>query len=279
MNTPRKEISAMKDFSVQKYNACSAFDCADWYINLMFRRLRFSMESTAPRHELAQAADNLLRNPIIPSRKLKEGDGYTKNVFRSQVRDVTAFDLLSGNWILKTFSDYAAAPGYRDALAVIEEEVYGEAKFDDKWRHAYEKLDVPAWKMMGDLGLDTSGEVQVKVDLFASEEKLIDDFRDWIRVTRKSLNIPNRQRRFTKKDFDRWHQNRILAYLDITFGAGVKNWSITNQALGVMLFPDEYDVNLAERIRKVVAPMASEASSPAYLEAMFSQALEEEESK
>ncbi|TFE43582.1 hypothetical protein E2553_00155 [Paraburkholderia dipogonis] len=162
---------------------------------------------------------------------------------------------------------------YREAVAVMREEVYGDFKGDDAAKSAYEVLDVPAWKMLTDLGVNLSGEVAVNVDLYASEDKLVDDFRAWLKVTRSALGVHDIVRRLDKSDFGRWAQNRILAYLDLTLWAKVKGHMITNQVMGVALFPDEYNVNLAERIRKTVAPEASIAISTPYLEAMASQAM------
>ncbi|MGU7853104.1 DUF6387 family protein [Burkholderia orbicola] len=282
MSNSKNGQSIKMEFSIDKYNACASFDCADWFENLMHRRLRLNMfkdHGDFYLDELIKTSNRFLRQPILPRRQLKEGDGYVKNVFRSQVRDETALDAMSGYWSLDTFSDRPAAVAYIEAFGVIEREIFGDTKSDAASHAAYAKLDVPVWKMMQEVGVDHMGEFAVTVDLFASEDKLVDDFRKWIRSTRKELNIPNRQRRFTRADFERWHQNRILAYLDIKFWSDVNSCDLTNQALGVMLFPAEFDVNLAERVRKVVAPLALEASSPAYLEAMFSQALEEAEQK
>jgi hypothetical protein len=74
----------------------------------MMRALR---RNTATAHreayldELKRGADHFLENPMVPARDLQEGDGYSKNVFRSQIRDQTAYELVSGRWILDTYGD------------------------------------------------------------------------------------------------------------------------------------------------------------------------------
>ncbi|MBU9440328.1 DUF6387 family protein [Burkholderia multivorans] len=267
-------------FDISKYDACAAFGIGDWYNNLMYRALRKSMFENHKDYyydELNKSVEYLLINPIVPTRKIRDGDGFSKNVFRSQVRDQTAMELLFGGWSLEVYGDRAQK--YIDAHAIIQEDMNGETKNSnyDAAKNAHEVLDVPAWKMLTDLGVDLSGEVAVNVDLFSSEEKLVADFKAWLRATRTALNVPDLKGRFDQSDFDRWHRNRILAYLDITLWGKVKGARLTNQIIGVALFPNEYNVSLAERIRKTVAPEALAAYSTPYLEALMSQALSESE--
>ncbi|WP_322019312.1 DUF6387 family protein [Paraburkholderia tropica] len=267
-------------FALEKYDACASFSIADWHNNLMQRALRRNTAADYRDHhidELKRAANDCLQNPIFPARELQEGDGFEKNVFRSQIRDQTAFELLTGGSTLAADDERARA--YRDAFTVMDREMHGEAKYDQEASHAYETLDVPAWTMLNDIGINMSGAVTVNVDLFASDDKLVDDFKAWLRVTRRALNIPSIQRRFTRADFDRWQQNKVLAFLDLSFWADINGLRLTNQILGVALFPEEYTIALADRIRKVVAPLALAASSPVYIEALLSQALEEAEQK
>lgn len=269
-----------KSFALEKYDACASFSIADWHNNLMQRALRRNTAADYRDHhidELKRGANYCLQNPIFPARELQEGDGFEKNVFRSQIRDQTAFELLTGGSILAADDERARA--YRDAFTVMDREMHGEAKYDQEASHAYETLDVPAWTMLNDIGINMSGAVTVNVDLFASDDKLVDDFKAWLRVTRRALNVPSIQRRFTRADFDRWQQNKVLAYLDLSFWADINGLRLTNQTLGVALFPEEYNIALADRIRKVVAPLALAASSPVYIEALLSQALEEAEQK
>jgi hypothetical protein len=253
-------------FDIQKYDACASFGIGDWYNNLMHRALRRSMYE---KHrdfywtELNHSVEYWLQNPIAPVRKLEEGEGFVKNVYKSQVRDQTAVELLNGDWNMKIYGDVGTV--YRDAADVLYEDMFGESKNDEAARNAYDVLDIPAWKMMTDIGIDLSGEVTVTVDLFSSEKKLVDDFKKWLRVTRAALNVPNLGKRFDKSDYERWHKNRVLAYLDLTLWAKVKGHRLTNQIMGVALFPDEYSVSLAERVRKTVAPDALSACSTPYL--------------
>ena len=64
----------------------------------------------------------------------------------------------------------------------------------------------------------------------------------------------------------------ILPYLDLTLWAQAHGVEITQHAIGSALFPDEYDVNLAERIRKVTKPRALKVSTESYVRALLSLA-------
>ncbi|MGX5885796.1 DUF6387 family protein, partial [Burkholderia gladioli] len=266
-------------FDPTKYDACAAFKSAEWYSNLMQRALGRSMTEMGGYYlsDLKVTSKKFFDAPIFPAMKLEEGGGFGKNVYRAQVRDETALEHIFGGHTLRGYEDRGKE--YHQASQVVLRELFGEEKYSEETRRAQTVLSVPSWKMMTDIGLDLMGEVSVKVDLFSSEEKLVDDFKRWVKLTRAALDIPNLQRRFKVGDFERWSQNRILAYLDLSFWAQINGVQLTNQAIGVALFPDEFNVNLAERVRKVVAPLALSAASPPYIEALFSQALEEQERK
>ncbi len=198
--------------------------------------------------------------------------GVSKNVFRSQVRATTALEFLSGKSCLYP----GAGDRYLDAINTWETEAESPSNAADV-DQAMKVLDVPAWKMLDECGINTSGEVHVTVDLYASEEKLVDDFRRLVRETRVAMGIPNLQKRFTHSDFAEWHQYRVLAYLDLAAWAEIHGVRISQQAVGVALFPDEYNIGLADRVRKTVDPLARVAVAPSSIEALFSQVLEEVE--
>ncbi|WP_420956609.1 DUF6387 family protein [Burkholderia gladioli] len=275
--TSRTSLPA--SFDAAKYDACATFKTVDWYSNLMQRALSRSMAERGDWYlsELKGKAEGLFNKPVLPAVKLEEGGGFEKNVHRSQVKDQTALEHILGGHTLEGYEDQGRK--YHQASEIVLREFFGETESEGCHHRAYDVLSVPAWKMMADIGLNLMGEVAVKVDLFSSEDKLVDDFKKWLKATRAALDIPNLQRRFKGGDFYRWSQNRILAYLDLSFWAQINGIQLTNQVIGVALFPNEFNVNLAERVRKVVAPLALSAASPPYLEALFSQALEEEEQK
>jgi hypothetical protein len=94
------------------------------------------------------------------------------------------------------------------------------------------------------------------VNLGATDEQLITDFGEWLKTHRSITNYKIREKRFTSKDFSKWISHKVLPYLDLSLIADAENKLLTQNLLGRMLFPDEYNVDLTERIRRSVKPLA-----------------------
>lgn len=276
-------VTLPPSFDLKKYDASARFNIGDWYTNLACRGIQRSMLDLNAAgindgfydDELKRVPVSLFENPIFPF-NVMDASGYVKNFSKSQIKDRSAFEALTEEWNLEIYGESdGRAKTYTDALSIVKKDMSGPSKLDENFLKALDTLAVPAWKVVNELGLDLQGEVTVNVDLYASEEKLINDFRTWLRSTRTELGIPDLKSRFDDADFKKWHQYRILPYLDIALWAKIKGYNLTNQTIGIALFPDEYNVALAERIRKVVAPMAQAAVSIPFLEALGSQAYSE----
>jgi hypothetical protein len=270
-----KTVVMPDGFDIKKYDECANFQAQEWYSNLLMRTIRF----TAIRDHEGYYGEELRNNhakwfeaPIHSSMKITEGDGYSKSINRRQVNDATAYDVLTTHLSLPSDEQNP----YRKAVRAVQQDIEENNCDNEVLFRAFEFLEVPAWKMDLDMGWDHSGEVRATVDLYASEEKLIEDFRSWLRETRTKLNVPQLKRRFNATDFADWHHFRVLAYLDLTAWAHLLKIPMTHQQLGIALFPDEYGVNLADRVRKVVSPRALPLVTPATMDALYGQALEDQ---
>ena len=267
-------------FDLKKYDAAASLSGAGWYTNLMTRALRRTMyEHDFQPHidEVLATSESIFRSPIGAEMQIRDGDGFTKNVFRKQVRDMSAFEYLSCGDTLGWRTGDAAAR-YKAAYESATRDIVGEDELG-QWRIDFDSLEVPAWKMLDDCGIDNAGSLNVSVDLHASDDKLLDDFKAWLRSARAATGVRGPSGRLQRSDFMKLHEFRVLPYLDLTLWAECRGLKFTQQLLGATLFPDEYHVALSDRIRKVVAPMSAAACSPPHLEALFAQLLEESELK
>jgi hypothetical protein len=111
--------------------------------------------------------------------------------------------------------------------------------------------------------------VYLSIDIAASEARLMEEFQAFIRDEKRKLNLSSMSsRKFGRAERKRWHQNRVLPYLDLILWFGFKRVPITQQEIGVLLFPDELNVALSERIRKTLKPLADEVMSDQFLYAL-----------
>ena len=115
-------------------------------------------------------------------------------------------------------------------------------------RKVMEKYSNP----ISSIGADDQGYRYLTVDLNTSEQTLIFQFKAWLKIQHGVYEFA--EMNFKDTDFSDWHQNRLLAYWDIVTIARMDGISLTNDAVGKLLFPNEYDVTLSERIRKVTRP-------------------------
>ena len=99
--------------------------------------------------------------------------------------------------------------------------------------------------------IDAESSRYLEVDMGASDEKILADFKTWLLNTRSDMGDKYLKRDFSSNDFKDWHESRLLPYWDLTEIARNENATIPFHVLGAALFPNEYGIDLTERVRKV----------------------------
>ena len=240
------------DFSLEKYDATASFKLQDWAANLAVRcYLRHVF-----RGNRKQAANYFIRNPLLSVSACREylsvamgGSTYWKQVF-----DLSTFDALYFN---RLFGENVEVKPYI--------ELYEEYWKNDEKRsmEAYAALtDKPFWKVAQDIGdYDSKTVVHVVVDVRAPESLLVEAFKTWLRETKAAMGVQVLEKPMNAGDLTDLQRFQVLAYLDLEYWATSHGHRLTQQALGLAIFPGEFAVSLSERIRKVVAPLARRACS------------------
>lgn len=112
------------------------------------------------------------------------------------------------------------------------------------------------------------------VRLGDTDEKIKAEFARWLAVKQEELrthNVPQPEwSKFTEADFRRWHQHRVLAFIDLQMIAELMGLQPTDEMIGDYLFPGLDGV--AERARKTVRPLARDLMKPETLDALDGQA-------
>lgn len=271
------------NFSLEKYRAVSSFTIVDWAVNLKRRSYcrfllgegqveRGNFHALFPNHkeELAKRAlpysEELISFPVESTEGL-EAD-FWGNSKGNHVRDFTVTD----------YCIYATDLEREEDDPKNEMEGYVQLYRMHESTHPSQKpsaLKIPLWKAYSQVGLVPDERVLVSVNLEGAEEAIISDFVIWLKETRRAFNIqtPNTPGKLpSAQEFQDWSRYMILPYLDLTLWAQAHRVDLTQHAIGLALFPDEYDVNLAERIRKVTKPLAMKASKESYVRALLSLA-------
>ncbi|MGT2471540.1 DUF6387 family protein [Paraburkholderia terrae] len=272
----RKDIP--QTFSVDKYKACKHFGWHEWYVNLEERANRLDVLRLAPADIERIGLPDLLRDvfaaPFTEYEELQD-DVHLSYPRRRQVESVTAGDLLLARMLYFDKTCDHPHDRLRQAVLTTENSLQRDGHVESaEYEEAQNILRTPVYEI-DEFDVDDLDEgAYAFVDLSGPEEKLVDDFREWLKEVRKARGCVDLGKRFTQADFDDWHRYKILAYIDLTTWARHQEFSITHQLMGVLLFPEEYSIALAERVRKTVAPLAQTLLMGTTIDAIRSQALE-----
>ena len=105
-------------------------------------------------------------------------------------------------------------------------------------------------------GISADGLCNVLVDLAATDEQIMADFRHWLTHFRKAVGVQAPAQNLTEKDFRIWIEARVLPYIDLTLWSLAHRRQVTQNVMGQALFPDEYEADTTERIRRTTRPKA-----------------------
>ncbi len=111
----------------------------------------------------------------------------------------------------------------------------------------------------------------LEVNIRASDEKILKDFKSWLQKSRIDMGGEFLKHEFSSLDFKDWYKSRLLPYWDLTKIAKHEDATIPFHILGAALFPDDYEVDLAERVRKVMKRKCQQIFSLAVVEVLKRQ--------
>lgn len=113
-----------------------------------------------------------------------------------------------------------------------------------------------------------SPALPIWVDLNADDELLMRKFRDWISAARTQFGPGHRAISWSDRSMQSWVDFQVLPFIDLNIFCSRVKGQLTQRLAGSLLFPDEVDVDLTERIRKVVVPLAERLLADDFLSAL-----------
>jgi hypothetical protein len=113
----------------------------------------------------------------------------------------------------------------------------------------------------------------VAINLSSTDEQIKEDFNHWLTHYRDKVKWHSQEKLFTQADFDYWIKYSVIPYLDLMFIAQAEGKHITQTKLARLIFPDEYNVDPVERLRKVTRPEAERLIQNKIHEALSAQSV------
>ncbi len=263
-----KVTSVPKDFDITIYEICASWKMCDWVQELNSRHYMDAVFEKAKKKELT--AEFLGRYKVLAdsriSEPLKRKNTYSE-ICLSPIVDQFAGDFFAGHYAVRNrrYVDWAArmfcAEDHADEVMMDEDNVIAPIR-----EIVHEYNTTPAWKVHRDAGYTDSGErFFIGVDLRATDDFLVDQFRSWINKTRNDAGINSVKRTFKEKDLNQWHKNRYLPFLDLYFWLLVNQIKINFTHIEEALFPN---CDTGGRVSKTIRNNAVKLVSSDFLYAL-----------
>jgi len=270
-------------FDVKKYERTEPMGAAEWASHLMFRRMmepyfdgrkqtRVENGERLPFNPWA-LLDEIWKRPYGKARQF--GPMLAKPGFAG-VSDMRVYDLWTERKTMERIPEIDAA--CRKADALWSEDVPDPDSEPEVCREGYS-----GYLLRTDQSRYKADETFARVDLGLPDEMLVSDFKGWLALKRLEMKEHGRRTppkgEFGDADFAEWQKKRALAYIDLELFCSLAGHRLTDKQFANLLFPEEFDVDTTERVRKVVRPCASFLMDYTTIEVLDAQAAREAERK
>lgn len=258
-------------FDLKNYNKLNELDLRGWYCQLLMRyHIKFFIED-----EFEYQDEDLYWNEDEIEDEIKDRYKFAKKWLELiKIRPIITED----DWDLDLW--YKKDPRYpfntfsvestraHDFWSVVGDCEDNEGGLKNVWKCCelydlkttskyHEIANTPFDVICKEKGFNISLS-NVTVDLTASDEQIMSDFRHWLTEYRKVMGYESKKNNFTNRHLLEWVKYRLLPYIDLTLIAELKGKTIPQAKMANLLFGDweEKPVNIVERLRKVTAPKA-----------------------
>lgn len=230
-------------FDVNRYGNAGELSSLDWVNSLVRRRFMLDCFKDRPLGKAThppEIATALAKLAFFPIGRY-DFNPIIKDGYRS-ITDVSAYKA----W-RTVAEELAEHPDLVRAFAAKVEAGKSIRKGDDRLLFQKRLIDVQ-WDRR---------YLWIEVDLTATDDQLIGDFKEWLSRQREDVTLTNASKKgFTDATRGQWVRNRVLAYLDLQVLGLAFNVDLKQHEVASLLFPDETGIDVVERVRKVVKPLA-----------------------
>ncbi|WP_446810582.1 DUF6387 family protein [Methylomonas sp. 2BW1-5-20] len=246
-------------FDLSKYNELKSFGLREWYWQILFRKTFFELlknaeyedvKSIFKHFKLVNCADPFERIKSNPILELENMDLSDERILRR--RNITDFCVKVHNIAdvnlkiydqIDSLSFYSVYP--MPDFERIENDFF-KINTSKNQKIYYSELNQP----------DRPRTASLTIKVSASDEQILYDFKAWLDSYRKEFGIRHLQKKFTNKNLDEWFKWRLLPYLDLLLVSKITKTELTQNRIARLLFSDNYDVDIVDRLRRTTKPKA-----------------------
>lgn len=220
------------DFDLSKYKNCEKWTVVEWAAALRARMLlRFNWNLACQDGKSENTPAHLIEEAKKRAKRFYTDPCKIENKLLKQnlkaIRDLNVADVLSNNF---TFNQAELAEWVDKYKFTMDFTFYNEDDEVDLAQNKHEKIaleynkeltETPAWRIFREEN-PHSTEFFISVNLGEANDRIIAEFKSWLKRTRQAAGIHEIRRTYTKFDFWDWCDSKLLPYLDLNF------WAITH---------------------------------------------------
>lgn len=292
------------EFDLAKYDKAANMDLIHWMNNLIKRSSIFSCyqanDYSFDEYNLPHKApleDDLYN---FPHGKLSPKESFEKELFENIAEGVIV------DSSIHTFFDALFISETGDNLSTVKGMTYEDlfllkAKYlTDERQEIYSNVEQSICPTvyesnLGELNnviqcFDANGNIDsswLKVDMNCSDSEITKAFSSWLKKTRTELDgqrkTKTRERKlnhFNQVTFRKWHDAKVLPYIDLVTWNFLKKNKVTSKILGEILFPDPRNLSdKAKIIEDTTRPYVSQLTSLSFKSRVISVLKDESRKK
>lgn len=251
-----KKLSPLPEwFDIENYRKASNLNISEWYANLhrrfmFFELLRYKSAISYLYADYDQLYDDQIENIISQIKSMPVITG--KNCAYPYVDRETVRSLRNGD-LIHTLEGLQRSANEEFLYLLGFLNVNKKIDRATPWQPltTYIEVDSKIW----DKKIADSLSGYAVVNLSASDEQIISDFKAWIEHERKKRRIICPKKSFKVNDCNDWADFMVLPYLDLKIWSKYTGKNFTQAVIGYALFPEEI-VDTTEKIRKSTKPKA-----------------------
>ena len=242
-------------FNLENYEPCKKFNRASWHRVFLSRLIYFDV-SFLPEQKKRRGYEKGIKHASSHDYLLKLSiDNRSINkIHESGILDFSAYEFLGTYEYFKT--------NHPDFLNFVDECMEKEKQHPDKFYWFEEviesektpsiNLESPSGRQI--LGMDA---FLIAVNMNANDESLVQDFQEWLKEKRK-LHYAKKEfyKRLTESELSKLVYLNILPCIDLILWGEATNNQLKYHQIARLIYPNEYDIDINERVRKVSIPLA-----------------------